>query len=158
MASYEETSVIKDYILTTPLWSISEDDEDIYDYTYKLKKPVKIIVFPDSENLMNITQEFIKNNNTFKKSEEYQNFIKKHNVDEDDYEYELAYYIFKFTEFKGWMTDSAQYGFFILCGDTQEILTLENVKTYKNKEKVVYTPEQWELYAEMSTVLSPNII
>lgn len=132
--------VLNKYALDKPFWEASDDGN--FNYIYKLKKPIKFLVFPYNNSLVNNTMEFIKENNEFKDTNKYRKFIKDHDV--DDYEYEFAYYVCNFTEFRGWITDSNQYGLFILCGNTQDILELQKVETYKQQRKITYMPNEWK--------------
>jgi hypothetical protein len=134
--------ILNKYAVDEPFW---EADEGNFNYIYKLKKPIKFLVFPNSNTLRNNTSEFIKQYDQFKNTNKYREFIKDHNVDYDDYEYEFAYYMCNFTEFRGWMTNSNQYGLFILCGNTQDILELQKVETYEQKRKIIYTPNEWKI-------------
>lgn len=133
--------ILNEYAIDKPFWESSDDGD--FNYIYKLKKPIKFLVFPNSDTLINNTMEFIKQYDEFKNTNKYRKFIEDHGV--DDYEYEFAYYVCNFTEFRGWITNSNQYGLFILCGNTQDILELQKVETYKQQRKITYTPNEWKL-------------
>jgi hypothetical protein len=131
-------------------WLLNEQinlfEKNNFDYTFKLKKPIKLFAFPEhnSENNFEL-REFTKSLLNSLDNEDLKNYLIESKQDLNDYEYIFAYYINKYTNFDGYITPNVDYGLCVLCGDTSKILKLEKVEEYNKSSKLIniYNGDEW---------------
>ena len=113
---------LRKYITRIPIF-----DQLPYNYTYTLKRPIKLFSFEDGEpSIFDVTASLLNSADNIKLKE----YLTSNDLDLDDYEYILAYYICKYTDYDGYITPAATYGYCILCGDTSKLLSLEKIIEY----------------------------
>lgn len=126
------------YLFDEPLWELAKNDAG-YNYIYKLKKPLKLLMFQsdDTDKTIDLVKDFLNKNKALLDKH------KNEDWDFNDYEYLFAYYLSKFTDFDGWVTNCSAFGFFILYGNTENLLDLQTVETNFKEQKISYSKEQW---------------
>lgn len=159
-----KNSIIKNKLHKHPFW-----EGNIIDYKYKLIKKINILDFntknknnknlylpniiknfTKSKNFDSIKNRYISNTENNKYLENYKN----------DYEYELTYWMCKYTNIKGWIEDIGYCGYFMLCGDTSNILELVQVIVReKNQEKIkYYNQTEWYDFLNNNNNTLPPLI
>lgn len=152
-----KNSIIKNKLHKSPFW------EDNVDYKYKLKKKINILDFNTKKNLHlpNIIKKFTNSENFKSIKERYisnpenNKYLSKY---KNDYEYNLTYWMCKYTNIKGWIEDIGSCGYFMLCGDTSNILELVQVIVRENNQENVKYYNQTEWYDFLNNNIPPPLM